>query len=349
MTLPRVSKGRKVALIGLGITIAILVVFIVRLDWQEFIATFRRIQTSWIFMACTAIFASVALRAIRWRVIAASPSSRLALFWYATVLGYVGNMIYPARAGEAFRIVALCQSARIPPGHVMASAFSDRLADVFVLGAVALFVLGFQRLGPHGAEVLAASFFLAAVPILLVVAFVRWGRRFGPSVRKIAARLPQALSQRVPHWYAQAVEQTGVIQKPGVLTAALGLTVLAASIDYVAIWFGMRAMGWSLPPAAAVVVGILIAMGTMIPAAPGYIGIYQVACVLGLKLYGVSEAAALAFSIVLQVTVLGVIGMQGVAALAHYGWRLGKLDEHVLVARVDPQASRLEKDRKSLP
>jgi uncharacterized membrane protein YbhN (UPF0104 family) len=108
--------------------------------------------------------------------------------------------------------------------------------------------------------------------------------------------------------------------------------MLATSVDYLAIWFGIRAMGWSLPPAAAVVVGILIAMGTMIPAAPGYLGIYQVACVLGLKLYGVSEAAALAFSIVLQVTVLSVIAVQGLATLAHYGWRIRDLEVHLLAA-----------------
>jgi len=332
MTLPGTSTGRRVTLIGLGITVVILLVFIVRLDWREFISTFRTIRASWIFMVCAAIFVSVALRAVRWRVIATTPGSRLAVFWYATVLGYVGNMIYPARAGEAFRIVALCHSTRIPPGHVIASAFSDRLADVFIIGAAAFFVLGFQRLGPYRAEVLGASFLLSAVPILFVVAFVRWGGRFAPSVRRIAARLPETLAQRIPRWYGQAVEQTHVIRKPSVLTAALGLTVFAASIDYAAIWFAMKAMGWSLPPTAAVVVGILIAMGTMIPATPGYIGIYQVACVVGLKLYGLSEAAALAFSILLQITVLAVIGAQGAVALAHYGWRLGKLDEHVLAA-----------------
>jgi glycosyltransferase 2 family protein len=332
MALPRNSKRRIVALTGIGITFVILAVFIVRLDWSEFIAAFQRVEPIWIFMTCMAIFVSVALRAIRWRTISAYPRSRVVLFWYATVLGYVGNMIYPARAGEAMRVIALCQSTQMGAGRAMASAFADRLADVFVLGTVALFVLGFQRLGPHSTEVVAASFFLAAVPILLFLAFVLWGRRFSSFVRKIAPKLPQALAARVPNWYAQALEQTTMIQKPSVLTRALALTMLATSVDYLAIWFGIRAMGWSLPPAAAVVVGILIAMGTMIPAAPGYLGIYQVACVLGLKLYGVSEAAALAFSIVLQVTVLSVIAVQGLATLAHYGWRIRDLEVHLLAA-----------------
>jgi uncharacterized protein (TIRG00374 family) len=319
---PKRSTERMLALLGLAITSVILAVFITRLDWEAFAASFTGLRTSWALAMCPAIIVSVVLRTIRWRVVAASPASALPVFWRATVLGYVGNMLYPARAGEALRVVALCQTTAIRPGHAMASAVADRLADVFILGAFSLFMLGLEKFDVRGNNVLVASFVLSAVPIIFFVGFIRWGRQLGAPVEAVSARLPHALAVRLSHWYAQAVEQTSVFQKRSVLAIALGLTVLAMSIDYVSIWFGMQAMGWSLPPTAPVVVGLLIAMGTMIPAAPGYVGIYQVACVLGLGLYGISEPAALAYSIVLQTTILTTIAAQGLVVFMHYGRRL---------------------------
>jgi hypothetical protein len=101
--------------------------------------------------------------------------------------------------------------------------------------------------------------------------------------------------------------------------------LIAAVVDYVSIWFAMHAMGWSLPVISAVLFGVLLAMGTLIPAAPGYIGIYQVASVLALTRYGTNEAAALAFSVVVQGLALASIAMQAVVVLAHYGWRMKDL------------------------
>ena len=315
-------KGRVLALLGLTITVVVLAFFIVRLDWIEFTTAFRGLQAPWIFAVCIGTVLSVSLRALRWSLVCAARGTRLGYFWRATVVGYVGNMVYPARAGEAIRVVALCQTARIGPGHALASAFADRLADVFMLGALSLLTLGSGMFGAQGDQFLVASAVLSTVPILLFVGFVRWGRRIRAVVQAIASILPHAFASRLMHWYEQAIDYTAAFQKGAVLIAALGLTLIAMSIDYIAIWAAIRAMGWSLPPAAAVVVGILIAMGSMIPAAPGYVGIYQVACVLGLSLYGIGEPSALAFSIVLQTVVLTTIGGVGLLVLAYYGRRL---------------------------
>jgi hypothetical protein len=50
-----------------------------------------------------------------------------------------------------------------------------------------------------------------------------------------------------------------------------------------------------------------------------YVGIYQIACVLALRMYGISDAAAIAYSIMLQITIFTVIGIQGVLAALSYG------------------------------
>jgi hypothetical protein len=66
-------------------------------------------------------------------------------------------------------------------------------------------------------------------------------------------------------------------------------------------------------------VGVFLAIGSLLPAAPGYVGIYQVACVLALRWYGINESAALAYSVVMQGTTLAVILALGAVAVLRYG------------------------------
>ena len=68
------------------------------------------------------------------------------------------------------------------------------------------------------------------------------------------------------------------------------LSALAFSLDYSAFWLMLRAFDWSLPVQAAMTVGVFLAIGSLLPAAPGYVGIYQVACVLALKWNGSTKA-----------------------------------------------------------
>jgi glycosyltransferase 2 family protein len=74
-----------------------------------------------------------------------------------------------------------------------------------------------------------------------------------------------------------------------------------------------------LPVQAAMTVGVFLAIGSLLPAAPGYVGIYQVACVLGLKWYGIGESAALAYSVVAQGATLLVIFAVGSVVALRYG------------------------------
>jgi hypothetical protein len=59
-------------------------------------------------------------------------------------------------------------------------------------------------------------------------------------------------------------------------------------------------------------------IGTSLPSAPGYAGVYQVACLLELALFGIGESQAVAYSIVLQLCVLAtIIALAGLVAVRH--------------------------------
>ncbi|MCA9729636.1 MAG: flippase-like domain-containing protein, partial [Candidatus Eisenbacteria bacterium] len=61
---------------------------------------------------------------------------------------------------------------------------------------------------------------------------------------------------------------------------------------------GFHSLGLELPTDAGVIVLVVMAIGTMIPSAPGFIGTLQYAGTLALKQYGVDPSLALSFTLI---------------------------------------------------
>jgi uncharacterized protein (TIRG00374 family) len=216
----------------------------------------------------------------------------------------------------------LHHALRLPPGELLAKAFVDRLADVVLLGVAAAFVLGVLATQlAHDARLGWLALFILIPPAIFIV-LLAFGARLKPLVRRLSSFLAGHWSERIPRWYAQLLEACGELVNPRRLVRTIAFTVLAYCVDYAIFWLFLRAFDWSLPVHAAMTIGVLLAIGSMLPAAPGYIGIYQVACVLALAPYGIGESSALAYSVVAQGATLLVIGVLGAVVAMRYGFRL---------------------------
>lgn len=331
----RISE-RRWALAGLLVSTLIVSVFIYRLNWPEFIRSLQRLDAKWILSAGILVALSAFLRAWRWQVLARLKGVTISAFWFSTLAGYIGNTVLPARAGEVLRLIALHRDTRAEPGRIAASSFLDRVADVIALAATGLGVTVSLSIPQSHLEViltvLAVAFTLAGG----VMAVARWGQPLERLMYGVAGRLSDPWGTRSTRWLGQALRYIQSARDPRVLAATGVLTVAATLIDYTAIWLCLFAMAWELPYLAAAVTGVFIALASLLPAAPGYVGVFQVAAVLGLKPFGIEEASALAFSIVMQVTVLCVMGLLGVWTLAHFGWNLLRLGDE----RESPQGLR---------
>ena len=73
---------------------------------------------------------------------------------------------------------------------------------------------------------------------------------------------------------------------------------------------GFAAFHFSVPMlTGALVLTAVVAIAVSVPSAPGFIGAYQLGCVLGLAIFAIPESEALAYSIVLHITqFVAVIG-----------------------------------------
>ena len=97
------------------------------------------------------------------------------------------------------------------------------------------------------------------------------------------------------------------------LLAAVSLLSLAIwIIDVLAVYSLFFAFDFRLSLMAATVSVIILLIGIAIPTAPGFIGNWHYACILGLTLFGIPKAEALAFAIIyhfLSIAMIIVLGL----------------------------------------
>ena len=305
---------------GTVLSIVLLVIVLIRLDWQTFFTTLKTIRFLPVLLAVSAIMTMICLRSLRWNLIADLPLTQFKYFWQALNIGYLGNFIYPIRAGEVLRIGAIHRFTSLTLGHAATSAVIDRIVDVITLGLFMLVILWLhgRQIDPNIGTSVVSVFFFATVFLTMLMVYIDF------LYKKAQGWTVQGKWKQIKIWYLHALEGIQAFRQARHLLAILPLSVLIFFVDFYGMWQIMQAFSWSLPFDAALTTGVFLIVGVSLPSTPGYIGVYQVACIFALGLYGVDHSSAVAYSIVLQLVNFTVIGLQGGAVTAYCGFNLSK-------------------------
>lgn len=314
-----------IVLFGAFLSLFLLVIVFSRLDWTAFQQSFTTLQLPRLAAVSVLILSSVAVRSLRWHLITGLKRQQFKHVWQATNVGYLGNMVFPVRAGEFLRIITVQHLTGLRFGNALSSSVIDRILDVIMLGFTALLVLWLHRGQLEAAlvEKIEYSIFgLSAMAISSLLIVVVYAKNLHHWVTHSAhwKRFP-----RLQEWAMHGLD--GVLSfrnSPHPLSVFL-LSILAFAIDFFWMWQVMFAFGWHLPLEAAITVGAFITIGAALPSAPGYLGVYQVACILGLQLYNLPQAPAVAYSIVLQLVYFLTVGLQGAAVAMFCGFNIFKM------------------------
>ena len=251
----------------------------------------------------TAIFA---LRARRWQTILEPVAGKLPLgaLWRATAIGMMVNNVVPARAGEIARAYALTRETPVPFSTSLASLAVDRLFDAIVLlllAATALLdpalsaseTLAGRPLASFAAGagtlvfiLVAALYALVFFPTYLLRLFELFARRVSPSVEERGRRVLETFIQGL-----------SVLRSPGHFGAVFGWTLAHWLVNALGFWLSFRAVGITAPFSAALFLQAFIALGTAVPALPGFFGVFEYMSVQGLAVYGVSQQQAATWAI----------------------------------------------------
>ncbi len=254
--------------------------------------------------------AAFAVRAWRWRFLLSTvqiiPFGPL---FASTMIGFMGNNLLPMRLGELLRAHSIGRSAGVSRTAALASVVVERILDIFVLLAVFAAILLHRGLP---ADVRSWGAFLLALALPVLVALVVFQARFAAAMVFLARVVPARFRPQVLRVAGNFHLGLGVLRKGRTLFWAVLCSILMWACLAGVVMLCLAALHLRLSPEAAVVVLVVMAIGTMVPAAPGYIGTLQYAGTLALLQYGVDRPRALSFTLLyhasqwLPVTALGL-------------------------------------------
>lgn len=302
-------KKRVFVIAGVLVSVALLAVVLHTLEWDTFLRAIRGVDPTWLGLTVFCSAGGVALRAFRWQWIAGGRPGQFTQFWGATNLGVLANQLFPARAGEVLRIAIIHRTAAVPLGSATFSAVYDRLTDV------ALLVLaGSAVIAAHSDSILKYNMVASALAVVLGFAvagalFGRFGHRFPRGVTVFFAGVSERLTRHFQQFYAETLHAAGTMFDARRLLGLLIITSLVFLLDYGALLGALKAFGWQLPAMAPVTIWVFLALATALPSAPGFLGLYQVACILALAQFGINQSPSIAFALVFQGTTIGTVAI----------------------------------------
>jgi uncharacterized protein (TIRG00374 family) len=314
------TSGRRAASFGIAALLAAVLLYwsLRGIEWRQVSRIVTGADPRGLGLAMSVATLTLFLRACRWRVLLnAEGSVAVPTAFWATAAGYFGNNFLPARAGEVVRTYMISSRTGLQVPFVLATALSERVVDAIALvtiGAVVLLILPAQSGWLLGAVRLFAVLALVGALAIGVLPL------FGSLVGALIGRLPLSSGPRetLATILEQGLRGMRAFHDVRRLSAFLGLTAMIWSLDAIGTVIGGAALGFRIPLAVAFLLLAGLGLGSALPSAPGYVGIYQFAAVTVLTPFGFSRTDAIAYILVAQACMYVVIGFWGALGLWHH-------------------------------
>lgn len=303
-------------LVGFALSGLFLWLALRQVNLVELTRVFTEINLVPVLLSAVAVAGSMALRAMRWRLITGLPRGRHRQFARATYLGVLVNLLLPGRVGEAVRVVTLARISGSSLTLPLASAVIDRLVDVTVLiicaGGLFLTLPVDRVLSGWLTNLLAGGLVIAAGLTFFLKGAEFWEQR----LKALTARWLERWSLRPDVFLCELRHEFHELMGGWMTLEVAAVAMAILGCDYLTVAALFTALAIPLSPTAPLLVFVCLAAGSALPSAPGYVGVYQAAAVVALAFYSQTAESAVALATVLQLVTLAVaLLMNGRGAL----------------------------------
>jgi len=291
------------AALGIALSAGAVFVLLKQVSTRELARNIRTADPLWLLGACLLTVAGYWFRAVRWGEIL-SPEARVpkGRLFATTMVGFLAINTLPARLGELVRAYALARSERIKTGTVLGSVVIERIFDLVALAGFWALSLLFA---PYPSWFRWSGY--VTIGLSVAVTFVLWLLHAGHyDTDSLASRLKSLL----PRWLTGPVEGPvasfaaglRVLGKPSTMGSSAILTLIMWVVSGAVFLFVGQSMRLSLPLWSPFLLSFIVCVAIMVPSSPGFIGVLEGSCVVGLSLLGVDAARGLAYGVLYHIT-----------------------------------------------
>jgi len=328
VTIRRMKKWQ----LWVGVLVSVLFIWLALrgLQLEEFWNSVKQANYFWLLPGIGVYFVGVWVRAWRWHYLLGPikkiPTRRI---FPVITIGYMGNNIYPARAGEALRAVILKRKEGVSLSASLATIIVERIFDGVVM--LAFIFLNLPELAKltdssgfvgniQQVAVIGTGVFLGALAVFLGAAmFPRIMARLG--LWFIYHFTPKRLHERIIKLMNKFLDGLASLRSPFNVLMVFFTSVIIWLLETGKYWFVMRAFDFSVSFFALMLMNGIVNLATTIPSAPGYIGTFDAPGIAVLTAYGVEHSVAAGYTLVLHVALWLPITLLGAYYLAQEGIR----------------------------
>jgi uncharacterized membrane protein YbhN (UPF0104 family) len=280
----------------------------IHLIWGEV----RSMAWQWIALAVMSDVAVYLLQSWRWLLIL-KPVETISL-WTSIRAIYVGlffNEAFPLRAGELIRCFLITRWSSIPLSVSFASALIERIFDGIWLMACFFVTLQLAEL-PH---ILERAGYILGIIIVIAGAVLA----FGMYAKRQSVNL--FFGFQFPKWFNTLVTDLHLIGHSRYLYFALLVSGAFMLAQIVPIYCVIEAYGLDLDSdwITAFAMMVLLRLSSVVPQAPGNLGLFQGVAFRTLIIFGVNGAISKRFSLILWAVVTIPLIIVGFLILAASG------------------------------
>ena len=319
----------------LGIIISVFFVWLALrgLKLEQVWLNIRGANYWWLIPSVMVYFLAVWARTWRWGyMLRPLKSVSTARLFPVVVIGYMGNNIFPFRAGELLRSYVLRLREDIPISASIATVVVERVFDGLVMLAFVFVALPMTPIpGDEDGRIrlmvslASGAFFGSMILFFIMAAFpdqlyhlAEWfGNKLLP--QKIAEPLLQFLQR-----FLSGLESLRSVRSVLMIFFTSIIIWLLETVKY---WIVMHAFDFHVSFFALMLMNGIVNLATTLPSAPGYIGTFDEPGIEILKVYGVNENIAAAYTLVLHVALWLPITLLGGYFMIREGLSLSALGD----------------------
>lgn len=288
-------------LAGLAVSLLCLGYVLMDVDFGQLWGLIR--QMNWFYaLAVNALLAlSFWVRSHRWRVLLAPVQDcRPGGLWDANLIGFMANNVLPARLGEFVRAFTAQQIAQVPASSALATIVVERILDglalLLILFATLIFADPAASAGAFSVGYMRGAGYalLGGYLVVLAVLFAlwRWPQATMGAVSRLAGRISPKLGAALEGILTMFHQGLTVLGQTHHLPLLIVYTIgvwLPCLLEY---WVFLPAMGLPLDFFLASMAFVGASLAAAVPAGPGYVGTFQLACMWAMMMAGAPQQAA---------------------------------------------------------
>lgn len=290
----------------------------------------------WLLPGVGVYFVGVWVRSWRWHYLLRPVKSvSTPKIFPIVAIGYMGNNIYPARAGEILRAVVLKRKEDISISASLATIVVERVFDGVVM-------LGFVFLNlPELATLTGTSGFIGNIQMLAlwgsaafigVLAVFLAAAMFPVQAEKVITKLiqillPEKFRVKVTDIVLRFLNGLESLRSPKEAIMVLLTSIVIWLLETGKYWLVMHAFDFQVSFFALMLMNGIVNLATTIPSAPGYVGTFDAPGIAVLTAYGVDQGVAAGYTLVLHAALWLPITLLGAYYMMREGirWRGGEV------------------------